>query len=259
MNMIKTKVDDLTGAALDFAVASCEYVGTLPFVVMADGLYDSSLEGGSNHYSPSTSWWLAGEILGKAKIAVEPDEGTTGWLARRPFCSKVGEDVFDGPTPLVAALRCYVASVMGSEVMVPEILLGDGTEQARKLVPIASNHEFRMVTYADLCATCRHCDYQIDDDSRCEQSWPGQEDENGDVKVCPSYSEVMRPQPKVYNLGEIQAMVDEAANSAVASIQGKLGQKDGGFAAVHFSGGRWEALTEILEGYARAEISHMQA
>lgn len=65
--------------------------------------------------------------------------------------------------------------------------------------------------------------------------------------------------PRVVSLAEIKAMADQAANEAVACIQAQLNQSDGGFAAVYFSGGAWEVLTDILEGYIRAEISHQLA
>ena len=41
------------------------------------------------------------------------------------------DSVVEGPTPLIAAMRCYVASKLGDEVDVPEELCGRGNEVVR--------------------------------------------------------------------------------------------------------------------------------
>ena len=53
---------------------------------------------------------------------------------------------------------------------------------------------------------------------------------------------------------QIRQLADYAANEAVRHIQDKLGQKDGGFAGIYFSGERWDLLVSILANYAAAEI-----
>lgn len=59
---------------------------------------------------------------------------------------------------------------------------------------------------------------------------------------------------------EFTTLADEALNAAVAVIQAKLGQTDGGFASVHFSGSdAWDAAVAMLAEYAVAEASFMGA
>jgi hypothetical protein len=78
--------------------------------------------------SPSTDWAQGGPILEREKIAVTVTVGS--WSA---FASD-GEHIVHGvpvlkwkhkatgPTPLIAAMRCFVASKLGDEVDVPEEL-----------------------------------------------------------------------------------------------------------------------------------------
>ena len=115
------KTSELTGATLDWAVAKCEgknpgYEYTLFEPVVLVGL-DGDL------YAPSTDWEQAGPIIEQEKIgfwAYQLDEEgneSPGWYAEKfeGYCQT-------GPTPLIAAMRCYVASKLGDEVDVPEEL-----------------------------------------------------------------------------------------------------------------------------------------
>lgn len=96
------KVIDLEGAALDWAVASCEYTDPdlCLFIVNQDG------------FAPSTDWAQAGPIIERERIAVWGDGGLY-WEA------ECGWAWGKGPTPLVAAMRCYVSSKLGEEIEVP--------------------------------------------------------------------------------------------------------------------------------------------
>lgn len=99
------KTSELTGAALDWAVAQCE---------------------GKIYHGPawskySTDWAQGGPIIEREWIAIEcwPNESDENmrWAGtvydKPPLCEALG------PTPLIAAMRCYVASVLGDEVDVP--------------------------------------------------------------------------------------------------------------------------------------------
>jgi len=108
---MKIKTADLAGAALDWAVAKCEdrsYSVTLndidgepPLVVPI--------------FTPSTDWQLAGPIIEREEIRLTPPlAGETDWLAA------CGNPNVAGPTPLIAAMRCYVASKLGAEFEVPD-------------------------------------------------------------------------------------------------------------------------------------------
>lgn len=97
------KTSELTGAALDWMVAKCTGM-----------TWDVSLSGHYT-YKPSTDWAQGGPIIeqeGIEIVTVSHDwramiNTEDGWLRQY------------GPTPLVAAMRCYVASQLGDEVDVP--------------------------------------------------------------------------------------------------------------------------------------------
>lgn len=109
---VKTiKTERLIGAALDWAVAKCEkpeWLGNQAEVyVMKCG------------YSPSTDWAQGGPIIEREGIEIVPD-GNNAWDAA--IRGGDGDDIAHGPTPLIAAMRCYVASEMGDSVEVPDAI-----------------------------------------------------------------------------------------------------------------------------------------
>lgn len=113
------KTSELTGKALDWAVAKCEGV------INGDDLdIGFVLEGG---YTPSTDWAQGGPIIEREGIQI---------VRRGDFCWEALRDadgVFClGRKPLIAAMRCYVASKLGDEVDVPdEILKGNTNDHNR--------------------------------------------------------------------------------------------------------------------------------
>ena len=108
------KTADLEGAALDWAVAKCEdyciFIGTQAY---APDVYGGE---GRVLFEPSTDWAQGGPIIEREKLFLIPHQGH--WSSR-PYA---GGDFTYGPTPLIAAMRCYVASKLGDEVDVPEEL-----------------------------------------------------------------------------------------------------------------------------------------
>jgi hypothetical protein len=71
-------------------------------------------------YEPSSKWGWGGPII-------EREELTLSCHWQRPYAVKVLADEKrvvqgNGPTPLIAAMRCYVAAHLGDEVEVPEEL-----------------------------------------------------------------------------------------------------------------------------------------
>ena len=96
------KTNELTGAALDWAVAKAN--GNWAF-----------LPDGCDAYS--SDWAHGGPIIEREYIQLTID---LGWIATRKEGPAVSEE--HGPTPLIAAMRCYVASCLGDEVDVPEEL-----------------------------------------------------------------------------------------------------------------------------------------
>lgn len=110
---MKIKTDELQGAALDWAVAKCEEYETL----MCRGKLETLFT--ENGWTPSTDWAQGGPIVERERISIGLDE-------EEPWCAYKEEDTqsfYSGPTPLIAAMRCYVASKLGDEVDVPEELL----------------------------------------------------------------------------------------------------------------------------------------
>ena len=122
---MKIKTNKLTGTALDWAVAKCEGATDFWFDTVATHWVklhgqDRALRyGWAQSYLPSTNWSHGGPIIERANIAVWPDDEEGGW-----FASADGGRCDDckAPTPLIAAMRCYVASKMGDEVEVPKEL-----------------------------------------------------------------------------------------------------------------------------------------
>jgi hypothetical protein len=95
---MKLKTSELQGAVLDWAVAKCE-VG------------DAINEIDDPHFY-STDWALAGPIIEREGITVRryTDALWDASIGRLDY-------VADGPTPLVAAMRCYVASKFGDDLV----------------------------------------------------------------------------------------------------------------------------------------------
>ena len=82
----------------------------------------------------SINWAQGGPIIEREKIDVftsyegsyieGADAGSTGWASRRNTKGgPINPKRYLGPTPLIAAMRCYVTSELGDEVEIPEELL----------------------------------------------------------------------------------------------------------------------------------------
>jgi hypothetical protein len=98
------KTNKLTGIALDWAVAKCE-----GFPVR-DGFDDNCPE-------YSTNWAQGGPIIEREMISVWPWDDVT-WKAEEAIVFETAR----GPTPLIAAMRCYVAAKLGDDIEIPEEL-----------------------------------------------------------------------------------------------------------------------------------------
>lgn len=110
------KTNELTGAALDWAVAQAEGNVRLQYD-SREGLIINNVLGWIA-YRPSAAWTQGGPIIEREKIC--PDYLINGqWLA----VSRITDAQGYGHTPLIAAMRCYVASKLGEEVDVPEELM----------------------------------------------------------------------------------------------------------------------------------------
>ena len=100
------KTNELTGLALDWAVAT------------ANGDKFTLAHEDWDWYS--SSWEYGGPIIEREAIQLTPDEHTGTWSA---YMTNEGEPYdYTGPTPLIAAMRCFVASKMGDEIDLPKEL-----------------------------------------------------------------------------------------------------------------------------------------
>ncbi|RPJ30100.1 MAG: DUF2591 domain-containing protein [Verrucomicrobiaceae bacterium] len=118
------KASELTGMALNLAVdlaegwqlvTATDNAGSYPYLMKGDKYKDPK----KSRYA--SSWMHAGPIIEREKISVayEPSllyDDSCRWKALFPMSDREHEY---GPTPLIAAMRCYVASKLGDEVDVP--------------------------------------------------------------------------------------------------------------------------------------------
>ena len=109
------KTSELTGAALDWAVAQCE--GFKREYWDDDRLCFTDDWGAD--FEPSCDWLQGGAIIERERISLwaRGDE----WAAESFVPNHEGHEE-TGTTPLVAAMRCYVASKLGDEVEIPKEL-----------------------------------------------------------------------------------------------------------------------------------------
>ena len=113
------KTSELTGAALDWAVAKCEGIEVIAMkdelAIFLDPADDGSLNEMPINYS--TDWAQGGAIIERECISLFNCYGDSEWSANTEGYE------YHATTPLEAAMRCYVASKLGDEVKVPEELL----------------------------------------------------------------------------------------------------------------------------------------
>ena len=120
------KVEELSGAALDWAVFSLEREAS-SWYVNDNGCFMAEEGEISWKYQPSTNWAQGGPLIEKYGITIADHSPghrfkIKGWVAWRG-----NRDPDMGwnnqPTPLIAAMQCIVATELGDEVELPEGLL----------------------------------------------------------------------------------------------------------------------------------------
>ena len=118
---MKLKTSELQGAALHWAVAKCEgWVAGTNDADLVSFVLESSPD--EMHFWPSTDWAQGGPIIEQERIGFKYTGAAMEFVAWVNGELSTVHDHY-GPTPLVAAMRCYVASKMGDEVEVPDELL----------------------------------------------------------------------------------------------------------------------------------------
>jgi len=114
------KTSELIGTQLDWAVANCEggtgfwYDSVATYWITIDGKDRALSRGWAQSYLPSTDWAQGGPIIERELIECAYLSTSKEWAG---FIQGVAYGA--GPTPLIAAMRCYVASNMGDDVEVP--------------------------------------------------------------------------------------------------------------------------------------------
>jgi hypothetical protein len=108
------KTSDLIGAALDWAVAKAQGSKCIgPKSQAGKYLYVAM--------RPSTDWAQGGPIIERERIQLTPCRNY--WEANGSDGELYHSDTFQtGNTPLIAAMRCYVAGKLGDTIDVPEEL-----------------------------------------------------------------------------------------------------------------------------------------
>jgi hypothetical protein len=114
------KISELTGAALDWAVAESSGI---PIYRSGKTLSRMDVDGGI-YWQPSTDWSQGGPIMEREGITVICwNKNPNQWGARRWLELNGSPSIHVyAPTPLIAAMRCYVASKLGDEIELPEEL-----------------------------------------------------------------------------------------------------------------------------------------
>ena len=113
---MRIKTSELTGPALDWAVAQCEEIAV---ELYAGSFWADPHNTGRKWYMwrPHADWSQGGPIIERERIRIDP-RGV--WCAAHDSCEWTHHT---GETPLIAAMRCYVASKLGDEIDVPDELL----------------------------------------------------------------------------------------------------------------------------------------
>lgn len=129
--MTTIKISELEGKALDYAVALCE--GVAPF---SNGISWIVEKSGRYQQLPrySLDWAQGGPIIEREGLSVLPpivrrigkDRSAFTveyWRAMRQMDENEPAIHGAGKTPLIAAMRCFVASKTGGSVEIPDELL----------------------------------------------------------------------------------------------------------------------------------------
>lgn len=116
--MKQIKVSEATNIQLNWLVAKCEGWDAPICKNPTWGVptYLATNDTGLYTYNPTTNWSQGGPIIERERLIVRPYYTGEWECAASPSVWQ------SGPTPLIAAMRCFVASKLGEAVEVPEEL-----------------------------------------------------------------------------------------------------------------------------------------
>ena len=119
------KVAEATGIVLDWLVAVCKGMPIEDGSVITNLWFiDEDLIERPVEWNPTEDWAQGGPIIEREKIELIPpkDESDPDWMAVWLNSEDAEAGIQNGPTPLIAAMRCFVASKLGETADVPEEL-----------------------------------------------------------------------------------------------------------------------------------------
>jgi hypothetical protein len=125
---MKVQTSELSGIQLDYAVAIClggidfHYDTVATYWITIDGKDRALSKSWAQAFAPSTDWSHGGPIIEGERILIQPEIGKEGCGNAWSAISMRDTEAY-GPTALIAAMRCYVASKSGDEVEIPAGLL----------------------------------------------------------------------------------------------------------------------------------------
>lgn len=131
---MRVKTKDLSGEALDWAVAECEGYFDREMASICNGVASVYY---FEHWIPTSDWAQGGAIIEREGISLECDEFAR-WHANGGWSSD---------TPLLAAMRCYVANKLGDEVDVPDEV--KEVTRLEKIKALTENHLVFAVAHWD--------------------------------------------------------------------------------------------------------------
>ena len=118
---MKIKVSAATPRQLNFMVAKCQ--GVTEFEFWHTGAVTTRWPNGiTQTHSYADSWSQGGPIIERERIMLIPEPNGRLWTGCIGDTEADGKAVY-AHTPLIAAMRCYVASKLGGEVEVPDELV----------------------------------------------------------------------------------------------------------------------------------------
>lgn len=123
---MQVKTSELAGVALDWTVA-CAKGYSMPALTISGNIqgFINMHEDGYHNYS--VDWSQAGPIIEREKVSVECKHD--GWWVASYQYNYLDdkEYIHLAETPLIAAMRCYVASKLGDIIEVPDELVITGS------------------------------------------------------------------------------------------------------------------------------------
>ena len=135
-DLIRPALDWAVGTALELPVEICQvFQYGRPNGEHYISIGETDKDGAEVTFEPSEEWSQGGPILEQEGINLfkhnklsesQPDVWCAHKVVPRPNMEGSFNScalALDGPTPLVAAMRCFVASRFGDEVDIPEELL----------------------------------------------------------------------------------------------------------------------------------------